>query len=107
MDRLATCMDALRVLAKSTDPGRAVLIEKYIDAYLTTETVSVWHALEELGKAIRDEHAQRREGASWSIAKEYVRSVLHRNALSSQKAVPSRGGLQIDQRFSGFWKESI
>jgi hypothetical protein len=55
-----------------------VLIEKYIDAYLTTETVSVWHALEELGKAIRDEHAERREGASWSIAKEYVRSVLHR-----------------------------
>ena len=65
MDRLATCMDALRVLAKSTDPGRAVLIEKYIDAYL-------------LGNAIRDEHAERREGASWSIAKEYVRSVLHR-----------------------------
>lgn len=55
-----------------------LLIEKYIDAYHTTETVSVWHALEELGKAIRDEHAQRREGASWSIAKEYVRSVLHR-----------------------------
>ena len=78
MDRLATCMGALRVLAKSTDPGRAVLIEKYIDAYLTTETVRVWHALEELGKAIRDEHAQLREGASWSIAKEYVRSVLHR-----------------------------
>jgi hypothetical protein len=46
MDRLATCMDALRVLAKSTDPGRAVLIEKYIGAYLTTDTVSVWHALE-------------------------------------------------------------
>jgi hypothetical protein len=35
-----------RVLAKSTDPGRAVLIEKYIGAYLTTDTVSVWHALE-------------------------------------------------------------
>ena len=35
----------MRVLAKSTDPGRAVLIEKYIDAYLTTETVSVWRAL--------------------------------------------------------------
>jgi hypothetical protein len=53
MDRLATWMDAPRVLAKSTDPGRAVLIEKYIGAYLT-ETVSVWHALEQLGKAIRD-----------------------------------------------------
>ena len=49
MDRLATCMDALRVLAKSTDPSRAKI---------TTETVSVWHALEQLGKAIRDEHAE-------------------------------------------------
>ena len=90
MDRLATCMDALRVLAKSTDPGRAVLIEKYIDAYLTTETVSVWHALEQLGKAIRDEHAERREGASWSIAKEYVRSVLHR--MSSFRPPDEHGG---------------
>ena len=78
MDRLGTCMDALRILARSNDPDRASLVEGHIDAYLTTETVSVWHALEELGKAIRDEHAQRREGASWSIAKEYVRSVLHR-----------------------------
>ena len=41
MDRLGTCMDALRVLAKSTDPDRVVLVEKYIDAYLTTETVGV------------------------------------------------------------------
>ena len=78
MDRLGTCMDALRVLANSDDADRAVLVERYIDAYLTTETVSVWHALEQLGKAIRDEQAERREGASWSIAKEYVRSVLHR-----------------------------
>ena len=38
----------------------------------------MWHALEQLGKAIRDEHAERREGENWSIAKEYVRSVLHR-----------------------------
>ena len=32
MDRLRTCMDALRVLARSNDPDRAVLVEKYIDA---------------------------------------------------------------------------
>jgi hypothetical protein len=43
------------------------LIDKYIDAYLTTETVSVWRALEELGKAIRDEQAERREDASWKV----------------------------------------
>jgi hypothetical protein len=42
MDRLGTCIDALRVLARSNDPDRAVLVERYIDAYLTTETVSVW-----------------------------------------------------------------
>ena len=40
-----TCMDALRALARSNDPDRAVLVEKYIDTYLTTETVSVWYAL--------------------------------------------------------------
>ena len=48
-------MDALRVLARSNDPDRAVLVEKYIDTYLTTETVSVWQALERLCKGIRDE----------------------------------------------------
>jgi hypothetical protein len=78
MDRLGTCIDALCVLAGSNAPDRAVLVEQHIDAYLTTETVSVWHALERLRKAIRDEEAERREGEDWSIAKEYVRSLLHR-----------------------------
>jgi hypothetical protein len=73
-----TCIDALRVLARSSDGDRAVLVERYIDAYLTTETVSVWHAVERLGKAIHDEHAKRRQGEDWSLAKDYVRSVLHR-----------------------------
>ncbi len=70
-------MDALRALARSNDPDRAVLVEKYIDAYLTTETVSVWYALEWLSKNIRDEQAEGREGENWSVAKEYIRSVLH------------------------------
>ena len=73
MDRLGTCMDA-----RSNDPDRAALVEGHIDAYLTTETVSVWHAVERLGKAIHDEHAEQREGEDWGLAKDYVRSVLHR-----------------------------
>jgi hypothetical protein len=77
MDRLRMCMDELRVLARSNDPDRAVLVEGHIDTYLTTETVSVWQALERLCKGIRDEHDKGREGENWSIAKKYIRSVLH------------------------------
>jgi hypothetical protein len=33
MDR-QTCLAGLRVLAKSSDPPRAVLVEKHIDEYL-------------------------------------------------------------------------
>ena len=77
MDRLGMCMDELRVLARSNDPDRAVLVEGHIDTYLTTETVSVWQALERLRQGIRDEQAKGREGKNWSIAKEYIRSVLH------------------------------
>ena len=77
MDRLGMCMDELRVLARSNDPDRAVLVERHIDAYLTTETVSVWQALERLCKGIRDEQAEGRAGENWSIAKGYIRSVLH------------------------------
>ena len=57
MDRLGMCMDELRVLARSNDPDRAVLVEGHIDTYLTTETVSVWQALERLCKGC-DEQAE-------------------------------------------------
>ena len=67
----------IRVLARSNDPDRAVLVEAYIDTYLTTETVSVWQALERLCKGIRDEQAKGREGEDWSVAKGYIRSMLH------------------------------
>jgi len=78
MDRLGTCMDALRALAKSNAPDRAVLAERYIDAYLTTEAASSASSLERLRRAIHYEEVERREGEDWSIAKEYVRSLLHR-----------------------------
>jgi len=77
MDRLGMCIDELRVLARSNDPDRAVLVEGHIDTYLTTETVSVWQALERLRQGIRDEQAKGREGEDWSVAKGYLRSVLH------------------------------
>ena len=77
MERLGNCMDGLRVLARSNDRDRAVIVERHIDADLTTETVSVWQALERLSKGIRDEQAEGREGENWSIAKGYIRSVLH------------------------------
>jgi hypothetical protein len=78
MDRLGTCIDALRILARSNDADRAFLVERYIDAHLTTETVSAWHALERLCKAIHDEEGEGRGDEDWSPAKKYVRSVLHR-----------------------------
>ena len=77
MDRLGMCIDELRVLARSNDPDRAVLVEGHIDTYLTTETVSVWQALERLRQGIRDEQVKGREGENWSIAEGYIRSVLH------------------------------
>ncbi len=75
MDRLVTCMDALRALARSNDPDRAVLVEKYIDAYLTTETVSVWYALEWLSKNICD-----------GSGRMLVRSERRRNEDTDEKA---------------------
>jgi hypothetical protein len=78
MDHLRLCMNALRVLAKSNDPDRTVSVERYIDEYLKAETVGLSRTLERLRKAVRREEAERREGEDWSIAKEYVRSLLHR-----------------------------
>jgi hypothetical protein len=78
MRRLRPCLTALRLLASSKGPHRHLLIERNIDEYLRIDRVSPAHALERLRKAIQDEELQRREGEDWSIAKEYVRSLLHK-----------------------------
>jgi hypothetical protein len=70
MDRLRTFIDALRVLAKSDDPHRSVLVERHIDEYLRTDPFSLAHALERLCRAIQYEEVERREGEDWSLAKE-------------------------------------
>ena len=71
-------MDALRVLARRSDPNRVVLIERNIKAYLKTEIGGKERALERLRRAIHNEEAERRQGEDWSLTKEYVRSLLHR-----------------------------
>ena len=78
MDRLKTYIDALRVLARTHDPNRVALIERNIDRYLQMESGGKERGLERLRVAIHNEEAERREDEDWSIAREYVRSLLHR-----------------------------
>ena len=57
-------------------PNRAELIERNVDRYLKDEIGGRQRALERLRVAIHNEEAERREGEDWSIAREYVRSLL-------------------------------
>ena len=77
-DRFRTYMDALRNLARTDVPNRAELIERNVDRYLKDEIGGRQRALERLRVAIHNEEAERREGEDWSIAREYVRSLLRR-----------------------------
>lgn len=80
MDRLRRFVEALRVLAKTNDPYRAVLIEKAINEYLKAEPGTPKLSLERLCDAIDCKEAEKRRGEDWSIAKDYVRSRLRRLA---------------------------
>jgi len=50
---------------------------KETSTHIARPRLSVWRALERLCKNISDEQAERRDGEDWSVAKEYIRSVLH------------------------------
>jgi hypothetical protein len=78
--RLGPCLTALRLLAHPKGIRRDILIEKNIDEFLRTDPYSLAHALERLRKAIHYEELERREGEDWSVAKNYVRLLLHRMA---------------------------
>jgi hypothetical protein len=78
MDQLKTYVDALCILAKTQDPNRVVLIARNIDRYLKMDSGGKERGLERLRVAIHNEEAERREGEDWSIAKDYVRSLLQR-----------------------------
>jgi hypothetical protein len=75
MDRLGTYMDALRVLARTNDLNRVVLIERNINEYLRTESGGKERGLERLRVAIHNEEVEGRRGEDWGMAKEYVRSL--------------------------------
>jgi hypothetical protein len=78
MPRLWPCLAALRDLAKSNDPHRHILIERHIDEYLRTDPFSLAHALVRLRRAIHYEEVEGPGGEDWSIARDYVRALLHR-----------------------------
>ena len=78
MDWLRTYIESLRVLGKTHDPNRVVLIERNIDRYLQMDSGGKERGLERLRVAIHNEEAERREGEDWSVAKQYVRSLLRR-----------------------------
>jgi hypothetical protein len=65
----------LRVLARTDEPNRAVLIERNIEDYLKTSG-SERASLERLRDAIEREDAERRQDEDWTIAKDYVHSRL-------------------------------
>jgi hypothetical protein len=68
-------MDALRVLARTNDLNRVVLIERNINEYLRTESGGKERGLERLRVAIHNEEVEGRRGEDWGMAKEYVRSL--------------------------------
>lgn len=70
-------IEELRVLARTNELNRGVLIEKNIEEYLNAEPGGEKPALERIRDAIGDEEAEKREGEDWSIAKNFVRSWLN------------------------------
>ena len=80
MARLQQLVAILRVLARTNEPNRVVLIEKAINEYLNDKAGIVGLSLERLCDAIDREEAERRPIEDWSIAKDYVRSRLRRLA---------------------------
>jgi hypothetical protein len=80
MDQLRRFVEALRVMARTNDPNRVVLIENAINEYLRDEPGNVRISLERLCDAIEREEAENRRGEDWSIARDYVRARLRRLA---------------------------
>ena len=76
--RLRPYLAALRVLASSKAANRHRLIELEIDKYLNDDPLSLAHGLERLRVAIQNEEAKQRDGQDWGVAREYVRSLLHK-----------------------------
>ena len=86
-DPLRTYIDALRLLSRTHDPNRVVLIKRNIDRYLEMESGERERGLERLRVAIHNEEAEGGEWEDWSVARDYVRSLLRRMVNAHQRAV--------------------
>ena len=60
MDRLQQLVETLRVLARTNEPNRAVLIEKAVNEYLNDKAGIARLSLERLCDAIDREEAEKR-----------------------------------------------
>ena len=80
MDPLQQLVKTLRVLARTNEPNRVVLIEKAVNEYLNDKAGIVRLSLQRLCDAIDREEAEKRRGEDWSIARDYVHSRLQRLA---------------------------
>ena len=74
-DPLRLRIEVLRVLARTNEPNRAVLIERNIEDYLKTAGGEK-SSLERLRDSIEREEGEKRQDEDWSVAKDYVRSRL-------------------------------
>jgi hypothetical protein len=79
-DRVTQLVETLRVLARTNESNRVVLIEKAIDEYLNDKAGIARLSLDRLCNAIDREEAEKRPIEDWSIAKDYARSRLRRLA---------------------------
>ena len=86
-DPLRTYIDALRLLSRTHDPNRVVLIKRNIDRYLEMESGERERGLERLRVAIHNEEAEGGEWEDWSVARDYVRSLLRRMVNAQQRTV--------------------
>jgi len=65
---------------RSSNPDLATVIERRIDEFALNEVPEERGALKRLGQVIDMQEARRRQGEDWTIAKEYVRSLVQRLA---------------------------
>jgi hypothetical protein len=80
-DRLRACIEELRVFSmRSHNPNLASVIERRIDEFGLGEIPGERTALERLAQVIEMLEARKQQGEDWTIAKEYVHSLLQRLA---------------------------
>lgn len=77
MDRLLTCIDALGVLAKSSHADPFLVVEMRVNEFVRAEGGGR-APLERLLQAIEVQEDAKRRDEDWTIAKEYVHSLLER-----------------------------